>query len=39
MRIGGKVLLASLLLLMGAAGLVSAGVPKVIFVDEFGFQT
>ena len=39
MRSSGKILLAALLLLLGTAGLSSAGVPKMIFVDEFGFAT
>ncbi len=39
MRSSGKVFLASLLFLLGAATLVSAGVPKVIFVEEFGYAT
>ncbi len=39
MRISWKALLVLAVLGLGFAGQVSAGVPKVVFVDEFGYVT
>jgi hypothetical protein len=39
MRITWKILLVFAVLIFGAAAPALAGVPKVIFVDEFGWAT